>query len=300
MKRLLLMLLALLSPALLLAGCEKAAPAPEIVYVTVTPEPTPEPVPEAAEVPGFPMEEGGFPGGLDDDGRGPGEDGFNDPEIYGTEANEPGGMSGLTPVDFIPLDSGKQYEANIFLSNFAEQGINIYLYDQDMSQILPSLIGFAHIWYKINDSSAISYGTLDGETYETIPLERIASVIKRYISLTVTEETVEKYYEPQEHSFFQDGVFFFDTADGESYNRIAVADSLSLLEDGRYCLTFTEYEVDIETYFDVGIPRSYYELNPTEASRHPSLTRLADGYAIVIPYSYNGRSTYQLVEYTTW
>ena len=240
-------------------------------------------------------EETGFPGGLDDDGRGPEEE-----EYYEPEEGAPGYMSGLIPVEFFSLDGDKQYEANLFLSNFAEQGINLYFFDLDMSQILPSLIDFAHIWYKINDRSAVSYGMLDYVSYETIDLEDIAAVINRYISLTVTEEAVDNYYYPQEHSFYQDGVFFFDPADGEVYNRIAVADSLSLLDDRRYCLTFTEYEVDLDVYFDSGIPRSYYELDAFEASQHPHLNRSRDGFAIVTPYNYNGKDTYQLVEYTTW
>ena len=236
-----------------------------------------------------------FPGGLDDDGRGPEEE-----EIF--DESGASGLSGLTPVEFIALDGGKQYEANIFLSNFAEQGANLYFYDLDTSQILPSLVRFAHIWCKINDRSAITYSQLDGGTYEVLSLEKFQEVIGRFIPLNVTMESVEYSYPPQAHSFYQDGCFFFEAADGEAYNRIAVADSLALLDDGRYVLTFTEYEIDLDAYysFETGIPRSYYELSPFDASQHPYLTRIRDGYAIVTPYQYNGRSTYQLVEYTTW
>ena len=241
---------------------------------------------------------GSFPGGLDDDGRGDDEyDGYDEEDDSWSS-----GLSFLTPVEFLELDANRQYEANIFLSNFAEQGRCIYFYDLDMSQILPNIIDFAHIWYKINDRSAINYGQLDGETYEILTAEDALAVLHRYLILPVNEESFDRYYYPQEHSFYQDGCFFFDAADGEAYNRIAVADSLSLLDDGRYCLTFTEYEIDLEQYFDFegGIPRSYYELDPYDASQHQYLTRVADGYAIVEPYQYNGRSTYQLCEYTAW
>ena len=258
--------------------------------------------PTDAAMPGTPSDadviydpsEASFPGGLDDDGRGPDEDEYYD---YGSS-----GLSYLTPVEFIELDGNKQYEANIFLSNFAEQGANLYFYDLDMSQILPSLVNFAHIWCKINNRSAFTYGQLDGVTYEILSLEEFQKVIGRFIPLDVTEEAVEYNYYPQEHSFYQDGLFFFEAADGEAHNCIAVADSLALLDDGRYVLTFTEYEIDLDEYysFETSIPRSYYELNSFDASRHQYLTRIRDGYAIVIPYQYNGRSTYQLVEYTTW
>ena len=320
MKRNLALLLAALLVLSLCAGCAKTDAAAPSVSVTAEAdaadsgtgeEPVTRGTPSDAAAPGSPSDAAApgtpsdadviydpsgvsFPGGLDDDGPGPDEDGYDD---YGS-----GGLSDLNPAEFIELDGNKQYEANIFLSNFAEQGINLYFYDLDMSQILPSLVDFAHIWCKINDRSAITYGQLDGVTYEILSLEEFRKVIGRFIPLNVTEEAVEYNYYPQEHSFYQDGSFFFEAADGEAHNCIAVADSLARLDDGRYVLTFTEYEIDLDAYysFETGIPRSYYELSPFDASQHQYLTRIRDGYAIVTPYEYNGRSTYQLYEYTTW
>lgn len=304
MKRTLSLLLSALLVLSLCAGCAKSetpdasTPATSLPSAETSAAPgadaaSPAEIPEPASAADLPAETA-FPGGLDDDGRGPDEDESGD--------SAPGTMSGLTPAEFLPLDGAKQYEANVFLSNFAEQGANLCFYDLDMSQILPSLVRFAHIWCKINDRSSITYGLLDGTSYEILSLEKFQAVIGRFFPLNVTGEDVENYSRPQEHSFYRDGNFFFEAADGESHNCIAVADSLSRLEDGRYCLTFTEYEIDLDAYysFDTGIPRSYYELGPTEASQHQYLTRIADGYAIVTPYQYNGRNTYQLVEYTTW
>jgi len=320
MKRTLALLLAALLALSLCAGCAKSkkpdasAPAPSLPSAETPAAPVadaafPAAIPEpaaAVEIPEADVvadsAETSFPGGLDDDGRGPDEDEPYVADDYEPEEGAPGYMTDLTPAEFLPLDGAKQYEANIFLSNFAEQGANLYFYDLDMSQILPSLVRFAHIWCKINDRNAITYGQVDGVTYEILTFDRFRSVIGRFTPLNVTEESVEYSYPPQEHSFYRDGCFYFEAADGESHNCIAVADSLSRLEDGRYCLTFTEYEIDLDAYysFEAGIPRSYYELTPFEASQHQYLTRIADGYAIVTPYQYNGRNTYQLVEYTTW
>ena len=246
--------------------------------------------------------EASFPGGLDDDGPGPDEYEYYGEEIFDADGGDPYSSGYLTPEEFIKLDANKQYEANIFLSNFAEQGINLYFYDLETSRILPPLVDFAHIWCKINDRSAITYAQFDGGTYEVLTLDKVRSVIKRYISLDMTQESVENYYYPQEHSFYRDGKFYFDAADGEAHNCIAVADSLARLDNGLYCLTFTEYEIDLDRYysFETGIPRSYYELSASDASQHQYLTRIRDGYAIVTPYQYNGRNTYQLVEYTTY
>lgn len=306
MKRALSLMLAVLLALSVCGGCtkkespESSAPATSLPTVETASasaaeaaSPAELPGPEAAGDPA----ETSFPGGLDDDGPGPGEE---DP--YEPEEGAPGHMSGLNPVEFFPLDGSKQYEANIFLSNFAEQGINLYFYDLDMSQILPSLVRFAHIWCKINDRSSITYGQVDGVTYEILTFDRFRSVIGRFIPLNVTEESAEQSYPPQDHSFYRDGKFYFEAADGEAHNGIAVADTLARLDDGRYVLTFTEYEIDLDAYysFDFGIPRAYYELDPLSASQHQYLTRIRDGYAIVTPYQYNGRDTYQLVEYTTW
>ena len=171
-----------------------------------------------------------------------------------------------------------------------------------LSLLLAALLALSLCAGCAKNESAITYGQVDGGTYEILTFDRFQSVIGRFLPLNVTEESTEQSYPPQDHSFYRDGKFYFEAADGEAHNCIAVADSLARLEDGRYVLTFTEYEIDLDAYysFTSAIPRSYYELTPFEASQHQYLTRIRDGYAIVTPYQYNGRSTYQLVEYTTW
>ena len=299
MKRTLAFLPAALVIFCLLSGCAKTeeaaapAPTPQIIYVTVTPAPESEAPLGTDELP-LVVDPGqaSFPGGLDDDGRGGGEYGIcdeNDPRFEGVE-----------PVETVELTADRQYEANIFLSNFAEQNFQFYMYDLDLSQILGPLVRFAHIWYKINDQSGITYGELDGQTWEILSADRLCQVTDRFFPFELTEEDIERYYRPEEHSFYRDGLFYFEAADGEAHNRIAVADSITRMSTGVLFITFTEYDVDLDTYFDFegSVPRSYYELTAEQAAAKSDLTAAASGRAIVEPHTYNGRSTYRLIEYT--
>lgn len=261
---------------------------------TPAPDPLIEPPPPSDEMPLIvDPGPGSFPGGLDDDGPG-GE--------YAVYDEEDPRFEGVTIVENVELTAETQYEANVFLSNFAEQCFWFYCYDLDMGQFIDRIVDFAHIWYKINDYSAITYGQLDGHTYEILSADRFCEIAERYFPFEMTEDTIETYFRPQEHSFYQDGRFFFDAADGEAYNRIAVADGITRLSDGSCVITFTEYDIDLNTYYSFtgDIPLEYYELTPASAAERRDLTMTASGSAIVLPYDYNGRSTYQLIEYTVW
>ena len=300
MKKALCLTLAALLGLLLLSACAKTeeppAPAPEIVYVTVTPEPAPEaqgPVEPPLEDDALPLEldpgPGSFPGGLDDDGRGPDEGG----ELYPWDD--------VTAVQSLEMTADRQYEANIFLSNFAEQGFRFYSYDMDMSQIMGQLVRFAHIWCKVNRQSEITYSTFSGVTCETLTAEQVDAVVSRFFP-SVTREDADLYYIPPEHSFYRDGTFYFEAADGEAHNRIAVAEGVTVMSDGTCFITFGEYEIDLETYysFDGGIPRSYYELTASQAAERADLTLAAVGASCALPHDYQGRASYQLLEYSVW
>ena len=310
MKRLFFPLLAALALTILITGCGKAssapeapAPTPEVVYVIVTPEPTPEvvyvtvtpePTPEVVYVPVTPEPtpevvyvtvtpepapvEPGFPGGLDDDGRGPEE-------------------AAPYPLRDISMSPDQQYEANIFLSNFAEQFFGDYSEFEESAAT--KAVHFAHIWSKLNDHDSIRYKQQNGSSYEVLTLEQIRAVIDRYFYLPVSDSALEKGLLYPEHSFYQNGEFWFEAADGESYNRFAVADRLTLLSDETYEISFTVYEVDLMEYFDQGVSSDYYHLTSQEAAG-AGFTRIASGTALALPHSYRDRATYQLLEYHTW
>ena len=144
----------------------------------------------------------------------------------------------------------------------------------------------------INANNAMELGWVD-------EYEQIRAVIDRYFYLPVSDSALEKGLLYPEHSFYQNGEFWFEAADGESYNRFAVADRLTLLSDETYEISFTVYEVDLMEYFDQGVSSDYYHLTSQEAAG-AGFTRIASGTALALPHSYRDRATYQLLEYHTW
>lgn len=300
MKRILGPALAALVALSVLGGCSKtspaagessAAPAEPVTAAALTPghspEPTPAPEPTqetasaVAEAKELPLGEGYFPGGLDDDGRGADE--YEDETV---------------PVESIQMTPEQQYEANIFLSNFAEQSFADYtwLASDDVAR----MVDLVHTWCKINDQSAIGYETVDGTVYERLTLEQVSVRASRYFPYTIEAWDAETFYPASDDSFYRDGAFYFTAADGEAYNRFAVAEGMTLLSDETYVLRFAVYELDIETYFNEGLSSDYYRMTPEQAAAAPELTRVAEGEALTLPYSYRGRATFQLLEYSTW
>lgn len=291
MKRILCFALIALIVLSVLSGCSKTPSAAEEPYTapseTISPEPTPTAEPTQAPVSPAPAEEEPlpgeehFPGGLDDDGRGADE--------YAED---------ITPVQTVQMTPEQQYEANIFLSNFAEQFFADYYWLADNN--VARMVNFVHIWCKINDRTTIRYETVDGTVYETLPLEQVSDRANRYFPYIIEAWDAETLYPATEYSFYRDGVFYFIAADGEAYNRFAVADGMTLMSDETYVLSFAVYEMDIETYFTKGFSSDYYHMTPEQAASAPELTRIAEGEALTLPYSYRDRATFQLLEYTTW
>ena len=160
MKKLLALMLALLM-LLPLAACAKAQPAgtQSPAETTVIAEPvtaetpvvvTAEPVPSA------------------------------EPTVAPTEEPQAQPTAGDQPLMFRPQEL---YEANIFLSNFSEQGFcegtggNAFRAD-DVS--VAELFKFAHLWAKINRQSAIEYV----DSYETMTRENFINIAYRYFDLS--------------------------------------------------------------------------------------------------------------------
>lgn len=313
MKRRSMLLLLFVLAFALLSGCRKTETVPVPVsdaFVpagtaapTDTPAPTASPTPTASPVPRETEAPAGteplsFPGGLDDDGRGPDE--TDDPyaDYAGGLADDGPGEGAPYPVRSVAMTPEQQKEANLFLSNFAEQYFGDY-YETDDEAMISQVVDFAHIWCKINDRSAISYNELDGSVYEVMTLDQVNAVVNRFFPYRIGTFAAESLYSPTEHSFFRDGLFYYLAADGENYNRIAVADAMTLMSDETYFLDFTVYEIDWDTFFGFrdGIPRSYYEMTADQAGQAPELTPVAEGTALTIPHDWKGRASFQLLEY---
>ena len=194
----------------------------------------------------------------------------------------------------LPLDGDRQYEMNVFLSNFSEQGFGSY--DGTADGRLAAQVDFIHIFRKINDRDAIVYKNDGGSPYETLTMDQINETMDRFFGETITSEQAREY-PVTNHSFYRDGDFYFVAADGEAYNRFTVADSVRSVSDQVYLVYFTVYELDLMTYFDEGIGRAYYEMTPAAAQGSGVLSADRCGAALVAPWDNNGRNTYRLLEY---
>lgn len=183
-----------------------------------------------------------------------------------------------------------QYEANIFLSNFAET--NLY-YCYNVNTSLNDMVGFIHIYAKINARNRLSYE--DG--YEVLECDWVVDNLRRFYGYSISASDLENSYENNEESFCSDGKVYFPAADGDSYNYIAVVDKLDGTENGDCLVKFTVYSVDINEYFEKGIDESYYHLTPEEAAANPSLKEEVKGEATMAPTEFNGHHTFMLGDY---
>ncbi len=198
-------------------------------------------------------------------------------------------------ADTIDSSSGiskeTQYEANIFLSNFAETNV---LFSFDQYTTVTDLVDFIHIYAKINASDRISHDN----GYEVLELDWVVDNIDRFFDYKPTVQEVEEFYESSEYSYCSDGKVYYMAADGEAHNRIVVVDSLGQIDGGDYFAQFSVYSLNLDEYFSDGIDESYYYLNGSQADATKSLTKIAKGEAVLAPLSRNGHDTYKLCSYT--
>ncbi|MBQ6475601.1 MAG: hypothetical protein IJJ34_05285 [Clostridia bacterium] len=183
------------------------------------------------------------------------------------------------------LDSNTQYEANIFLSNFAEQ----YWYSYDRSaEDYCQWAHFAILFAKINRHSDIEYKQWYGEPYETLTLAQIDEITYRYLGVHFGEDEANEV-DGWDHLVFREGRVGSEAADGELHNLFVVVDSIKD-DGGLKVATFTVYSTD-------DLNSDCYKLTPGQAMASSSLTKEGTGTAVMKPYSVNGRSTYQLLRY---
>lgn len=284
MKRTLILIITAALILSLAAACGKSE-SPVVLSAELTPAPTPEPTaePTPTSAPLATTEEGPFPGGLDDDGRGP------------EEADYPDGPEGAPET--AQLSSDAQHKANLFLSNFAEQFFGDYDYPND--GFVQMAVDFAHRWCKINSQGSISYETVDGTSWEVITLDRADEVVSRYFPYSLSDWHPDDIHSAYD-GFLRDGKLYFPAADGEAHNRVAVADGISDDPTGTHTIWFTIYEIDLEEYWNDGVDPDYYWYTPLQAAEDPALSYVQSGTAVVTDGVWNGEKVYKLLSYETW
>ena len=199
----------------------------------------------------------------------------------------------------VALSAETQYEANIFLSNFAEQydfyEFNIYTYTGQQ------VVDFAHRFAKINEYGAISYDSL----YEVVSLDYVNAVADRFFGLTLSASDYIDFpaptytFDSSYHGpYYKDGNFYYDAADGATFTQFAVVYKILSFPDGHREMAFRRYDrLDFDTVGGLAVSDAHYHLTLAEAEADPNLLNIGNGYAYVYPKVYNGHNTYQLIEY---
>ncbi|MBR5931081.1 MAG: hypothetical protein IKZ95_03550 [Lachnospiraceae bacterium] len=200
----------------------------------------------------------------------------------------------------LTLDTGTQYEANIFLSNFAEQysftDFNIYTYSGEQ------VIDFVHRFAKINEYGAISYDDL----YEVITLDYVQTVADRFFGLTLSASDYIDLPAPTysfegyvyDGPYYKDGKFYYPAADGATFTDFAVVYKILSFPDGHLEMAFRRYaRLDYDMVGGLTVTDAQYRLTLAAAEADQDLLNIGNGYAYVYPKTYNGHNTYQLIEY---
>lgn len=194
----------------------------------------------------------------------------------------------------VHMTSDQQYEANIFLSNFSEQGFGDY---DSCAWSLDQLVKFAYNFLHINHHNTLGY---DDNCY-TFSLNEANQVLERYLGLSLSEGKAQEFYIDYgdgERAYYQNGEFYFPAADGDAYNYFSVVSSMEEAPNGIVIMYFDIYELDIEEYRASGsVDSNWYHVTADEAASSSNLTWISSGEAFAQPFNYNGRQTYQLLTY---
>lgn len=208
------------------------------------------------------------------------------------------------------LSDQEQYEANIFLSNFSEQGFSLRGEGWTAEASDAELFRFAHLWAKINRHELIGYEN----DFEIMDLDAVNLIVDRFFLGRRLSPAEGTDYSADlgmgrfdwDRCFYRNGKFYYPAADGESRNCFTVVDRAMSDANGHSTFFFTIYELDLDIYWRKGeIPGEYYRLRPEEAAQRAEageIHRVREGYAVCVTRTRpdNGRQGYSLLYYLVY
>ena len=186
----------------------------------------------------------------------------------------------------VELNSELQLNANTFITGFVEQYFPEY--DRDTANI-EQILNFIYLNLKLNSFESITYETCGDVTYETFTAEDVQSMASRYFGMLITDEISELPAPPEtfgdqpQGPYYEDGKIWYETADGQIYNRIGIVNSISNPGDGTLILDFSIYTIDVDRYWSLTLDelRGLYALTPEQADADSLLTQTSSGTATV-------------------
>jgi len=211
-------------------------------------------------------------------------------EIESTDETE------LEILETIVFEGEGQRNANVFLTNFAEQNFHeagaadeFDVWDED-NVSAEELLTFVYFHIKINNFSEFEIAQSGELTYVTFTVDKAIEVIHKYMNnaFLLTEEDCQAFPAPPSSMdnisfgpFYQDGKIWFMSGDGDIHSDIAVVDYAINTGDGTLTFYFKIYNINYETVESpdfAGFER-YYSLTPAEAANDPTLEYRGSGVA---------------------
>lgn len=207
-----------------------------------------------------------------------------------------------TEAKIVPmtLSEDEQYEINIFLSNFSEQGFNMY---NEVEKVVITedfhvdhanvnqLVQFAFEMYDINIGRELTF--LDGGNSMALTVDQVCNKVNRYFALNLTPEEVATCGYAKEGNYVKKPY-----AVGDSHPEFTIVDEMLDQGDGTYLANFKIYILEeSSTGGNMVADKSVYGMTDAEASTAAGVSYYADGSAVVQPYQVNGKDSYQLIAY---
>ncbi len=189
------------------------------------------------------------------------------------------------------LSAEELHNVNIFLSNFAEQGIEDY--DSETTNVWERAY-FGYINTKINDRG--TYDKFVAQNDIVVPLEYLSERSERFFGKPITEDEIKKTKNPYNsvEIYYREGNFHFTGGSGESYTYMACVHSVVDLTNGSHSVKFTVY--DMSSLCSETVDAKYYDMTSEQLEKAGAKVS-AYGVAIITDNKYNDKDTYILDSY---
>ena len=191
---------------------------------------------------------------------------------------------------FLDLDS--QHRINLFLSNFAEAGIEQY-----------PCCNYHKLRFVFSHCQINGVGDpVSANDYIEISRDTAESILNKYIGAVVTEDDDNANHvnctDFESFISFNGGSYSCPASQVECYAYAAVVDTMQKNDDGTYTVNYRVYKLDPE--YSIYDYSSIYKYTPAEALYDWNLSVVYSAEAIVKDFvRSNGQESYQLISLKT-
>ena len=172
------------------------------------------------------------------------------------------------------FNSDDMYRINIFLSNFSEQGFQVYPCS-DYRMLM-----FGYKYAKINNREVLN----SNSTHYYISQSNMDSILNRFFGRSVSLTYGEVLNEDNYPVTYQDSTYYFPGADGESVSYCTVATKMVDNGNGTYTVNFDVYG-HVNPHESMS---GYYSYTSAQARNASDLEYQYSGEAVVYDYIHSG------------